>query len=235
MDLNSINSGTTDAKGWLNPVVGALKARSVGADSFQITDADSQDTVQLSGGIYRRASGFSPSFNVVAISYPFGAGMVDIANTQVSEGDVPISALVAGSSYELYFAGRFVDLSPGGNGAITFYPCFRSTQPTDFPDTMFELTVDGSATGNIQGFEARAIFRIISTTDTTIQFEASTISVMNKDAIPATVRQFTNTVVLSTNTPSRAGSNRFPFTIWAKSDNGPHTLTRTQLYLRRLS
>ena len=233
-----MNSGTVESKGWLNPVCNALSANKVSAASFEITDAASNDTVQLSGGIYRRAAGSSPTFTVPAVTPPFGAGMVEVATSQANEGEIPISALTAGCSFELYMAGRFVDQSPGAGGTIVFYPCFQATQPTDYPQAMCEFPVDGGAVSDIQGFEIRMIFRIISTTDTSFQFECSWTTMMNlAAAAPSQVRQFTNTVTGSITTPSRSASTtgRFPFTIWARGESGPFTLTRTQLYLRRIS
>jgi hypothetical protein len=238
MDLNSLNSGTAVTKGWLNPVCGNIKAQKVSASSFEVTDEESNDTVQLSGGIYRRAAGSSPTFTVPAVTPPFGAGMVEVATSQANEADVPISALAAGCSFELYMSGRFIDQSPAAGGTIVFYPCFQATQPTDFPQAMCELPVDGGAVAGLQGFEVRMIFRIISTTDTSFQFECSWTTMMNlAAAAPSQVRQFTNTVTGSLTTPSRTASvtKRFPFTIWARGESGPFTLTRTQLYLRRLS
>lgn len=241
MDLRSLNSGSVETKQWLNPVVGDLKAKSVSASSYQVTDEDSNDTVQLSGGIYRRAAGSSPSFIVNPITPPgFGPGMVEIANSQTNEGDIPINALVPGCSYELYFSGKVVDASVATSGLIIFYPCFQATQPTDYPECMTEIATDFAATGDPQGFETRLIFRVVATTDTTMQLECSFTTSWNSgtaDPAQAQFRQFTNTGSLPMTTPSRAASvtKRFPFTIWAKSQGGPYTLTRTQLYLRRLS
>jgi hypothetical protein len=238
MDLNSLNSGTAATKGWLHPVCGHVKAQKVSADSFEVTDEESQDTVQLSGGIYRRAASLSPAFTVNPIIPPFGAGMVDIANTNVSEGDIPINALAPGCSYELYFAGKVLDATTATSGSIIFYPCFQATQPTDYPDCMTEIPTDYGANAFEQGFEVRLIFRVVSTTDTSVRLECSWTSTMNLAGVGvAQVRQFTNTGSSSMNTPSRAASvtKRFPFTIWAKSEGGPYTLTRTQLYLRRIS
>jgi hypothetical protein len=238
MDVSSLNSGTVDTKLWLNPVVGDLKAKTVGSASFQITDAASNDTVQLSGGIYRRAASVSPVFSVIAVTPPFGAGMVDVGSLNTSEGEIPISALAAGCSYELYFSGKVLDASPGTAGNINFYPCFKNTQPTDYPDIITELVVNFAANAFEQGFEARMIFRIISTTDTTIQLECSSTTVSNQAAAgPSEVRHFTNTNVLTPSTPSRIASinGRLPFKIWATSGLGTYTFTRTQLYLRRLS
>jgi len=239
MDVSSLNSGTVDTKQWLNPVVGDLKAKTASASSFQVTDEDSQDTVQLSGGIYRRAASLSPAFTVNPITPPgFGPGMVEIANTNVAEGDIPINALVPGCSYELYFSGKALDATTATSGTIIFYPCFKTTQPTDYPDCMTEIPTDYGANAFEQGFEVRLIFRVVSTTDATMRLECSWTATMNLAGVGvAQVRQFTNTGSSSMNTPSRAASvtKRFPFTIWAKSEGGPYTLTRTQLYLRRLS
>jgi len=237
MDLNSLNSGTAETKGWLNPVVGDLNAKTVGASSYEITDEASNDTVQLSGGIYRRAAGSSPTYAITSITPPFGAGMVDIASSNTNEGGIPISALVPGCSYELYFSARYTDLSPGTGGAIYAYPCFKETQPTDYPDAFCEMIIDSNATSDVQGCEARVVFRIVSNTDTTITLEATWTTTMNRAIIPSIVRQQTNTLLQTSNTPSRSASatGRLPFTIWAYGVNGGFSFTRTQLYLRRIS
>jgi hypothetical protein len=237
MDLRSLNSGSTETKGWLNPVCGELEAKTVGASQFQITDADSQDTVQLNGGIYRRAASLSPTFAITSITPPFGPGMVDIATLNTQEGGIPISALVPGCSYELYFSGKFVDNSPGGGGGIYTYPCFKATQPTDYPDAFCEIIIDSGAVETVQGFEVRVTFRVVSTTDTTITLEATWTTMCNKGAIPSICRELTNTLLQTSNTPSRSASvdKRLPFTVWTYAVGGPFTLTRTQLYLRRIS
>jgi hypothetical protein len=164
--------------------------------------------------------------------------MVEIANSQTNEGDIPINALVPGCSYELYFSGRAIDASVATSGLIIFYPCFKTTQPTDYPDCVSEIAADFAASADPQGFEVRLIFRVVATTDTTMLLECSWTASWNFGlAEPAQFRQFTGTGQNAMNTPSRAASvtKRFPFTIWAKSQGGPYTLTRTQLYLRRLS
>ena len=237
MDVSSLNSGTVATKQWLNPVVGDLKAKSVGAASFQVTDEDANDTVQLSGGIYRRAAGSSPGFNITSITPPFGPGMVDIATVNTQEGGIPINALVPGCSYELYFSGRFIDASPSGGGGIYVYPCFKATQPTDYPDAFCEIIIDSGAVETPQGFEVRVIFRVISTTDTTITLEVTWTTACNKGTIPSVVRENTNVLPQTSNTPSRSESvdKRFPFTIWTYAVGGPFSCTRTQLYLRRIS
>ena len=237
MDLRSLNSGTSESKSWLNPVVGNLKAKKVSSASFEVTDEDSQDTVQLSGGIYRRAASTSPGFNITSITPPFGPGMVDIATVNTNEGGIPISALVPGCSYELYFSGRFIDASPSGGGGIYTYPCFKETQPTDYPDAFCEIIIDSGAVSESQGCEVRVTFRVVANTDTTITLEATWTTMCNKGAIPSICRENTNVLLQTSNTPSRAASTtgRLPFTIWTYAVGGPFSFTRTQLYLRRIS
>lgn len=237
MDLNSINSGTVASKGWLNPVCNSVTAKSVGAASYQITDEESQDTVQLSGGIYRRAAGTSPVYSLTDSPAPFGAGMVDLISSNAVEGGIPLAALVGGCSYELYFAGRFTDATPANVGAFYAYPSFTSTQPTDFPQTMCEIIVDSGSTGDFQSFEVRVIFRILAYSDTSIIYELTWNSASDKAAIPSIFRLKTNNLEGTVSTPSRAASvdKRLPFTLWARSVGGPLSLARTQLYLRRIS
>ena len=233
MDLRSLNSGTVESKQWLNPVCGELEAKTVGASSFQITDADSNDTVQLSGGIYRRAASTSAVFTLVP-----APNYANIALTNVQEGDIPSSALVAGCSYELYIAGRFTDGSPGSGGVISIYPGFLTTQPTGPESSMCEILIDSGNTASIQGFEARMVFRIVSFTDTSVSVECTWSSLCNAAALPPSIcRVFTNTVVITAPTPSRTESvtKRLPFSLWAKGDGGNFSFTRTQLFLRRIS
>ena len=238
MDLNSLNSGTTDTKGWLNPVVGDLKAKSVGSASYQITDEDSNDTVQLGGGIYRRAAGTSPVITISTIAAPpFGPGLIDIANLGTSEGDIPISALVGGCAYELYIAGRFTNSTPASISGIYMSPSFTATQPTDFPDRITELIVDNGAIGDVQGFELRLTFRIVAHSDTTVVLEASANTMSNRGLVPSIFRTLNNLTTLTVNTPSRSASvtKRFPFGVWCRTDANSVVMTRTQLYLRRIS
>lgn len=237
MDLRALNSGTVETKQWLHPVVGDLKAKSVGAASYQITDEDSNDTVQLGGGIYRRASGASPVYSLTDTVAPFGAGMVDLITSNTVEGGIPLTALVGGCSYELYIAGRFTDATPGNIGAVYAYPSFTTVQPTDFPQTMCEIIIDSASTAAVQSFEVRVTFRIIAYTDTSLIYELTWNSAMNRAAIPSEFRLITNQLEGTVSTPSRAASvdKRLPFTLWARSVGGPISLGRTQLYLRRIS
>lgn len=237
MDLRSLNEGTVATKGFINPVVGNVKAKSVGAESYQITDADSNDTVQLSGGIYRRAAGSSPVYSLTDSPAPFGPGMVDLISSNANEGGIPLNALVGGCSYELYFAGRFTDGSPAGGGAVYAYPTFTTTQPTDYPQTMTEIIIDSGASAALQSFEVRMIFRILAYSDTSIIYELTTYSASDRQAIPSEFRVKTNGLEGTVSTPSRAAQvdKRLPFTLWARSVGGPISLGRTQLYLRRIS
>jgi hypothetical protein len=237
MDLNSLNSGPISEKGWLNPICNAIKAKSVGAASYQITDEESQDTVQLSGGIYRRAAGASPVYSLTDSPAPFGAGMVDLITSNTTEGGIPLNALVGGCSYELYFAGRFTDATPANIGAVYAYPSFTTVQPTDFPQTMCEIIIDSAPAAGVQSFEVRVIFRILAYSDTSIIYELTWNSAMNRAAIPSEFRMITNPLEGTVSTPSRAAQvdKRLPFTLWARSVGGPISLARTQLYLRRIS
>lgn len=237
MDLNSLNSGPISEKGWLNPICNAIKAKSVGAASYQITDEESQDTVQLSGGIYRRAAGASPVYSLTDSPAPFGAGMVDLISSNTTEGGIPLNALVGGCSYELYFAGRFTDATPANIGAVYAYPSFTTVQPTDFPQTMTEIIIDSAPAAGVQSFEVRVIFRILAYSDTSIIYEMTWTSACDRAAIPSEFRIKTNPLEGTVSTPSRAAQvdKRLPFTLWARSVGGPISLARTQLYLRRIS
>ena len=237
MDLNSLNSGPISEKGWLNPICNAVTAKSVGAASYQITDEESNDTVQLGGGIYRRAAGTSPVFGLTDTPAPFGAGMVELITSNTTEGGIPINALLPGCSFELYLAGRFGDATPATTGAIYAYPAFTTLQPTDFPQTMCEIIVDSAPVAGIQSFDVRVTFRILSYTDTSIIYELTWKSSMDRNAIPSEFRMKTNTLEGTVSTPSRLASvdRRLPFTLWARSVGGPIALSRTQLYLRRIS
>lgn len=227
MDVSSLNSGTVETKGWLNPVCGELEAKNVVSETLQKINVGTGQRFPISGAIYERALANSAAYTV-------GDTLVEITSTNVLGSNIPADELVEGSTYEFYVSGRFGDITPTTGGAIKLFPSFSLSAPATSTDYFAEITVDALAdAGGSQRFESRCIFRVLTKTDTTVTLEVSWSSMCDRNMAPSYLRNFV-AGLQTINTPSRLTNVAIPFVIWARGDVGPYILTRTQYYLRRV-
>lgn len=225
MDLSSLNSGTVATKGWINPVVGDLKAKKVESEESVTRSSETGIAYPNTSTTY---VWFTPSPLTVSISVP---GVYLTAGR--SQSSVPASAFVAGTMFEYFYAGKFVDTTPGNtsflNLSLTFFEgAIESLTDADlFCNTIVN---SGQATDTEQMFQVRGNFHITASGPTSITIEQTTLMLCNGTSDMKGVNGSQTKVV---NTPSRVFSPSFSPRPFALAAGGPVTLTTYNWYLRR--
>ena len=223
MDLSCLNSGTVESKQWLNPVVGSLTADSVQAASFSAVGPTGV-AMPAGGLITAHQSEFgSPIYTLVSGTY------TDVTTASVTNGLIPTSKLVVGSTYEVYMAGRFTE-TPQSAGALVFYPSFSATLATT-ANAMDEILIPFESLAGQKPFELRFTFRVIAFTDTTIQcqtvYTGITFGAQNSNP-----RVFVDSTPNTIPTASRTTNQSLLFKIFSTATD--MNLTRTQYYVRQI-
>jgi hypothetical protein len=242
MDIDSINAGTVDTKGWLNPVVGTLRAKkvicddiedggasvTVTAQKFQIASPVLENLFIPMGGAVscRTAANFSTTLNTLTFT--------EVSATATSQSFVFPTKLELGSVYEYYLSGEFTNPA-GTSGALQFYPAFNNNTPTGASGNfMGEYLIPFVAKGlpaTPSAFELKITFRVTAFTDTTVTCEGMSTGIAGgpDDSYVRVQRGYDPQ---PSNTPART-SFVIPFFVWAKGQ-GSYTLTRTISYLRQI-
>jgi hypothetical protein len=150
MDLDSLNGGSVDTKGWCNPVVGTLRAKKVICDD-----------IEISGGTV-------PNLGWRATNLPSAERTILQDTSLVWQDDIepstniPVSDLGVGSVWELYTAGNFSIIGPIGGGifpvislGITLYDQLNPT----IGDKVGVVTYTNSVASIVQ-YEYHGTFRV---------------------------------------------------------------------------
>ena len=226
MDLNSLNSGTTDSKGWLNPVVGTITAdTSIAQNIYRKSPT----------GLISRVGGtvYNASIGATSPTFTIGSGFTDVSILGTIAPVIPTSSLQIGNAFEVYMAGYFTDATPAA-GSITFYPSFMSDTPLGNNYMSQVLVLFEDVGGTNDSFEWRLTFRVVAFTDTTTTFQTSYTSSSGGSTAPRS-RTMTDVGPTPTITLSRDANQLFQFRVWSGGTaGGPYTLTRTQYYFRQL-
>ncbi len=118
MDIDSINGGTVDTKGWLNPVVGTLRAKKIICDDIE------GDGVAPTVANLGWSSLSPPQAPELALS---GQGL--LLNTSTSpSASVPAEELAPGSTWELYAAGVITPVD-SADGSLALGITFSTDTP----------------------------------------------------------------------------------------------------------
>jgi len=241
MDIDSINGGTIDTKGWLNPTVGTLRAKkiicddiedggastTVSAQDFQTASPGAPDTLFLpmGGAISCRSTG---NFHVPALST---TTFTQVSATNADKNFIFPNNLVVGSMYEYYMSGEFAN-SAGTSGALQFYPAFTQDTPFGAGTYMNEFLIPFPASGvTPKAFELKITFRVTAFTDTTVTCESVYTGMADGPEIAAVVVKRGYDPQPS-NTMNRSNLV-IPFFVWAKGQ-GSYAFTRTISYLRQI-
>ena len=242
MDIDSINAGTVDTKGWLNPVVGTLRAAkiycddiegaggasdTVSAQKFQTVSPNADNLFLPMGGAVSCRS--TDNFHVPALS---STTFTQVSATNADKNFIFPTNLVVGSMYEYYMAGEFSNPT-GTNGALSFYPAFNQDTPFGAGTYMNEFIIPFPAVGLpvvAQTFELKITFRVTAFTDTTVTCE-SVYTGTAQGPETAVIRVERGYNPQPSNTPARS-SYVIPFIVWAKGAN--YAFTRTISYLRQI-
>ena len=243
MDIDSINGGTVDTKGWLNPTVGTLRAKkiicddiedngasgTVSAQNFQTVSPNADNLfLPMGGAISCRSTG---NFNVPALST---TTFTEVSATNADKNFVFPTNLVVGSVYEYYMSGQFTN-SAGTSGALQFYPAFNTNTPTGVSgDFMGEFLIPFEAKGlpaTPSAFEFKVTFRVTSLTATSVTCESVSTGIAGGPEA-SYVRVQRGFDPQPATTPDRS-SYVIPFIVWAKGQ-GSYAFTRTISYLRQI-
>jgi len=245
MDIDSINAGTVDTKGWLNPVVGTLRAAKIYCDDIEgaggASDTVTAQTFQLSspaisnlfipmGGAVtcRTAANFSTTLSSTTFT--------EVSSFATSQNYVFTTKLDIGAVYEYYMTGTFTNPA-GTSGALQFYPAFTTNIPTGaFPGTfMGEYLIPFEAKGlpaTPSAFELRITFRVTTLTATAVTCESVSTGIA-AGPVNSSVRVQRESDPQPTTTPDRNVNAIIPFIVWAKGGDG-FSFTRTISYLRQI-
>lgn len=243
MDLDSLNGGSVDTKGWLSPVVGTLRAKKIICDDIEDNGSSgtvTAQTFQLSsptisnlfipmGGAVtcRTAANFSTTINTSTYT--------EVSTSATSQNYVFTTKLDIGSVYEYYMSGAFTN-SAGTSGALQFYPAFNTNTPTGVSgEFMGEYIVPFEAKGfpaTPSAFEFKVTFRVTSLTATSVTCESVSTGIAGgPDASYVRVQRGFDPQPATT--PDRSVNAIIPFIVWAKGQ-GSYTLTRSISYLRQI-
>jgi hypothetical protein len=244
MDIDSINGGTIDTKGWLNPTVGTLRAKkiicsdiedggastTVSAQDFQTVSPNADTLFLPMGGAIscRSTANFSTTINSTTFT--------QVSATSADKNFIFPNNLVVGSMYEYYISGQFINPA-STSGALTFWPAFTNTTPTGaFPGTfMNSFIVPFDAKGppaTPTAFELRITFRVSAFTDTTVTCESMYTSIAEgpNASYPRVERGYDPQPA---NTPARSNNIVIPFIVYAQGGDN-FSFTRTISYLRQI-
>jgi hypothetical protein len=150
MDISSINDGTVDTKGWLNPTVGTLRAKKIICDDIE----NGGSTVPNLGW---RATNLPSALTTILQDTSF------VWETNIEPSvNIPVSDLGVGSVWELYTAGDFSIIGPVGGGifpvlsfGITLYDVLDPT----IEDKVGVVTYTNSVASTVQ-YEYHGTFRV---------------------------------------------------------------------------
>jgi len=224
MDLNSLNSGPVEKKGWLNPVVGTITSETSQAGQYILKDPTGWPARQC-GATFAYQTGIPiPIYELTAGTY------TDVTTSQVTGNYIPISQLQVNNTFEIYMAGMFLEDNYPLAGALQLYPAFVPVSAIE--DAMTEVRIPFESVLGAKSFEFRLRFRVTAFTDTTITCQVSYQS-MAAGATEAKVNVVTDTSIVPMPTPSRGTNNIFPLRVYATG--AFETFRRYQYSIRQVS
>jgi hypothetical protein len=220
MDIDSINAGTVDTKGWLNPTVGTLRAKKIICDD-----------IEGGGGIPTVAnlgwnSLFPPQAPEIVSS---GQGL--LLNTSISpSASVPAAELVPGSVWEIYATGVISPNAPSGVLGIGIN--FNTSTPTS---ALFGVACIATYTNTLNStaqYEYHGTFRVLTYTDNISLTVATVGSLVTRRSDGATQTDL-DTFQATASAPIVNG--RISVILCAGADGADFGVTRRLAYLRRIA
>ena len=246
MDISSINDGTVDTKGWLNPTVGTLRAKKIICDDIEggggpvtATIVQAQEFREVSpnaDNLYLSLGGAvschtTANFNAPALNL---VTYTQVSATGSEKNFIFPNNLVVGSMFEYYMAGWFSNPT-GTSGSLRFYPTFTSSAPSSVGTYMNVFLIPFPAAvppfGGQSAFELKITFRVTAFTNTTVTCESMHTGIAQgpETAVTRIERGFDPQPTI---TLDRTLNYVIPFTVWAQGDG--YTFTRTMSYLRQI-
>jgi hypothetical protein len=223
MDLDSLNSGTVDTKGWLNPTVGVLTAKKIICDD-----------IESSGGIPTVAnlgwnSLFPPQAPELALS---GQGL--LLNTSISpSASVPGAELVPGSTWELYAAGVITPVD-SADGVLSLGITFSTDIPSASLNTAACVVGYSNFLNTPAQYEYHATFRVLDYDYDNFAITVSTVGRLVTRRNDGDVKTLVDTFERTAWAPG-TGDGRVSVTLCAGAFGAAFGITRRLAYLRRIS
>ena len=221
MDIASINDGTIDTKGWLNPTVGTLRAKKIICDDIE--GGGGVPTVANLGW----SSLFPPQTSQQVLN---GQGL--LFNTNISpSASVPAAELIVlGSTWELYATG---EITPNASsGVLGMGINFNTSTPTS---ALFGVACIASYTNTLNAtaqYEYHGTFRVLTYTDN-ISLTVSTVGTLVTRRSDGAIQTNLDTFQATASAPVVNG--RISVTLCAGADGADFGVTRRLAYLRRIA
>jgi hypothetical protein len=223
MDIDSINGGTIDTKGWLNPTVGTLRAKKIICDD-----------IEGDGGIPTVAnlgwnSLFLPQAPELALS---GQGL--LLNTSISpSASVPGEELAPGSTWELYAAGVITPVD-SADGVLSLGITFSTDIPSGVLDTAACVVAYANSLNTPAQYEYHGTFRVLEYDYDNFAITVSCVGKLVTRRNDGQVKTLVDTFERTTWAPG-TGDGRVSVILCAGAFGSAFGITRRLAYLRRIS
>ena len=223
MDISSINDGTVDTKGWLNPTVGTLRAKKIICD--QIEGGGGIPTVANLGW----NSLFLPQAPELVLS---GQGL--LLNTSISpSASVPAAELVPGSTWELYAAGVITPVD-SADSVLSLGIVFSTDIPSALLNTAACVVAYSNTLNTPAQYEYHGTFRVLDYDFDNFAITVSTVGKLVTRRNDGDVKTLVDTFERTTWAPG-AGGDRVSVILCAGAFGSAFGITRRLAYLRRIS
>jgi hypothetical protein len=217
-------SGATGSFGNITATEGRFR-------NIEISHSNSNVIAPNNGGLY--------AYDTINGSHEFEDNVYKIITaTGVKGGTIPVSSLLEGSTYEVYFSGKY-----SGNAYASFSTdlnlTFFSSDTNDTNKYFAPVNLNSTTMGTdtYQHFEVRFIFRIVSINSSqimTITSTSTSIITSYQSSTLSVILTFSNTQLVYT--PDRDSVNEFPINIQIKGNNtnAPIFIYDRNYYVRRI-
>jgi hypothetical protein len=223
MDLDSLNGGTVDTKGFLNPVVGTLTAKKIICDDIE-GDGGVPTVANLGWN-----SLFLPQAPELALS---GQGL--LLNTSVSpSASVPGAELVPGSTWELYAAGVITPVD-SADGSLALGITFSTDIPSALLTTAACVVSYNNSLNTPAQYEYHGTFRVLSYDYDNFAITVSTVGKLVTRRNDGLVETLVDTFERTAWAPG-TGDGRVSVILCAGAFGSAFGITRRLAYLRRIS
>jgi hypothetical protein len=223
MDIDSINAGTVDTKGWLNPVVGTLRAAKIYCDD-----------IEGGGGIPTVANLGWSSLLPPQTSQQVLSGQGLLLNTSISpSASVPGAELAPGSVWELYAAG-VITPADSADGVLGIGISFNSETPSALLTGVACVASYSSSLNTPAQYEYHGTFRVLSYDYDNFSITVSTVGKLVTRRNDGLVETNLDTFERTAWAPG-AGDGRVSVILCAGAVGAAFGITRRLAYLRRIA
>jgi hypothetical protein len=221
MDIDSINGGTIDTKGWLNPTVGTLRAKKVICDDIESTGGTVPNLGWSSTTLPNFAEAVTAGETIVMSSYVQPSIEIDIA-----------TELVPGSVWEVFASGTITPLTTSAFGSLSIGVGFSPNLPSLSGSAC--VVKYNTASDAVARYEYHGTFRVVTgagivllgTTNTAkLVTERAIDGVVNTDIAIQEASQMDVTIV----------DGRVSVALCASALGSSFGITRPISYLRRIA